>query len=57
MSDCTDIALQQLIERRKQRGLPELHTVDEDTYHKLLRSGMFGEWYPEATGYYEADCK
>lgn len=38
---------------RKNKSLKGLTNKD---YHALLRSGMFWEWYPDATGKYEKDC-
>lgn len=33
----------------------KLKDFTEEEYLKLLNSGMFWEWYPEATGIYEID--
>ena len=46
----TDI--QELQPKRK----PLLEGLDFMDYVKLKSSGMFWEWYPEATGVYSQDC-
>jgi hypothetical protein len=33
-----------------------LKGMPEKQYEGLLHSGMFWEWYPDATGNYEKDC-
>ena len=34
----------------------ELSSFSEEEYIKLLKSGMFWEFYPDATGNYKEDC-
>ena len=35
--------------------IPKIKDFTKEEYLKLLNSGMFWEWYPEATGIYETD--
>ena len=30
--------------------IPDLYQMSEEEYNKILKSGMFWEWYPDATG-------
>jgi hypothetical protein len=36
---------------------PELYGMSEEDYNKLKKSGMMGEWYPNATWSYWSDCE
>lgn len=47
-----DVALEGYMERTK----PSLKGMSVIMYNKLVKSGMFWEWYPDATGNYKKDC-
>lgn len=47
-----DVALDGYKERKK----PTLKGMSVINYEKLVKSGMFWEWYPDATGNYTKDC-
>ena len=36
--------------------MKNLHDLTKQEYAQLLKSGMFWEFYPQATGIYEEDC-
>lgn len=38
-------------------AIPSLKGLDYHIYYKLLTSGMFWEWYPNATGRYLHDTE
>lgn len=40
----------------KQKKNKSLKGLTKKDYYALLRSGMFWEWYPDATGKYKEDC-
>ena len=39
------------------KGKPMLKTMSRDDYETLLDMGFLYEFYPEATGNYDKDCK
>lgn len=55
IKECEYLAMKQFLEKNTEKLDNYKHIKTEENYNKLLKSGMFWEFYPELSGEWEKD--